>query len=469
MTSTLKITILVILTFSVSMTSALADTNDIQSPHAQFESGVPIEEIQCRDDRVLMQSPTGSPACIFSTSVLGLIDRGFVQIEQIVDGINFVETEHIVDTIIRTESAIIPDEIASANNAFAINFYKQIANDDGNQFFSPSSMQAAFSMLYEGTRGETAKELRDVFGIIEDDATRYQSMYDAMSSLSRPDPDIILESSNALWLTHRTTPHKQYVSTIHDVYRADVKTIDFVGAGVSMINEWTNDKTHGKTPKILEPGDVSSKTTSALFASMYFKGNWTDPFNKNNTYGSEFKTVDKTVTANFMNQKNMFGYAKFDDVQILRMPYVGDRLSMLVVLPSEIDGIDTLGESLSVEMLKKWQNSIYDTDVRVSIPKFELKTNYDLIPKLKDMGIRLIFSGGDFSGISNFEIHVDKAKHSAYVNINEEETEAASFDIVVVYDDEPPSFIANHPFLFFIQDNESGSILFMGKMVDPTS
>ena len=164
----------------------------------------------------------------------------------------------------------------------------------------------------------------------------------------------------------------------------------------------------------------------------------------------------------------IFSYAEYDGTQILRMPYVGDRLSMLVVLPSGRDGMAALEESLTAEMLEGWQQGMYYTDITVYIPKFETKTHYDLIPKLKDLGITLIFEGGDFSGISDSDMFVAKATQDAYVNVNEEGTEAAAVTSSYGNLSADPWFMANHPFLFFIQDDESGTILFMGKIVDPT-
>ena len=151
------------------------------------------------------------------------------------------------------------------------------------------------------------------------------------------------------------------------------------------------------------------------------------------------------------------------------MPYVGDRLSILVVLPPGRDGMAALEESLTAEMLEEWQQGMYDTEITVSIPKFETKTHYNLIPKLQDLGITLIFDGGDFSGISDTYMFVSKAVQDAYVNVNEEGTEAAAVTTIVIKESEPLTFTADRPFLFFIQDDESGAILFMGRLSDPTA
>ena len=431
---------------------------EILPPYQQFKEGTPADQVMCADGKILM----GSPACVFARSVETLIDRGFEQIGPVMETASRPETKS-------TEPRPIPAEIASANNAFAFDFYRQIADGEGNHFFSPASMYAAFSVLYEGAQGETAEQLRGVFGMAEDDAARHQAVSDTMSSLNREDPHATLEMANSLWLAERLVPHARYVEIVRGTYTADIETVDFADSIVAAdrINGWAAEKTHDKIPKVLEPEDLKN-ALAVILNAIYFKGTWVTQFDSEDTQPRDFDTGNGTVIAEMMHADATFGYAEYDGTKILRMPYVGDRLSMLVVLPSGRDGIEALEESLTVEMLEGWQQSAHDTYITVSIPKFETKTHYDLIPKLKDLGITLIFEGGDFSGISDSDMFVAKATQDAYVNVNEEGTEAAavtsSYGNLSAY----PWFAADHPFLFFIQDDESGAILFMGKIVDPT-
>ena len=433
------------------------------SPYQQLKEGVPADQIACADSKTLVSSPSGSPACVFAGSVETLLDRGFEQIVPV--------TEPASDSGTKSaEPRPIPAEIASANNAFAFDFYRQIADEGGNHFFSPASMHAAFSVLYEGARGETAEQVRGVFGMAEDDAARHQAVSDAMSSLNRDDPHATLEMANSLWLAERLAPHARYVEIVRGTYAADIETVDFADSIVTtdLINGWAAEKTRDKIPKVLQPEDVNSSTLAVILNAIYFKGTWEVQFDPDDTRPRDFDTGNGTIQADMMRVDAVFAHAEYDGTQILRMPYVGDRLSMLVVLPPGRDGMAALEESLTAEMLEEWQQGMYDTEITASIPKFETKTQYDLIPKLKDLGITLIFEGGDFSGISDTGMFVTKATQSAYVNVNEEGTEAAAVTALVFADSGPLTFIADRPFLFFIQDDESGTILFMGKITDPT-
>jgi serpin B len=332
-------------------------------------------------------------------------------------------------------------------------------------------MHMAFSVLYEGVRGETAGQLRDVFGMIEDDAARHHAVSDTMSSLNRDDPHATLEMANSLWLAERLVPHALYVEVVRDTYEADMETVDFGDNIVTtdLINGWAAEKTRDKIPKVLKPDDVDDSTLAAILNAIYFKGAWEVPFDPDDTRPGDFDTGNGTVQADMMHMVAPFDYAEYDGTQILRMPYVGDRLSMLVVLPPSRDGMIPLEESLTAEVFEEWRQGMHGTDIAVFIPKFEAKTHYDLIPKLEDLGITLIFSGGNFSGISDTGMFVDKAVQDAYVKVNEEGTEAAAVTTIILGESEPPKFIADRPFLFFIQDDESGTILFMGKITDPTS
>ena len=452
------LSVLAILAVSVGIAHA-----EILSPYQQFKEGTPADQVMCADGKILMGSPSGSPACVFARSVETLIDRGFEQIGPVMETASRPETKS-------TEPRPIPAEIASANNAFAFDFYRQIADGEGNHFFSPASMHAAFSVLYEGAQGETAEQLRGVFGMAEDDAARHRAVSDTMSSLNREDPHATLEMANSLWLAEGLVPHAQYVEIVRGTYTADIETVDFADNIVTAdrINGWAAEKTREKIPKVLEYKDVDGSTLAAILNAIYFKGTWAVQFDPDDTQSRDFDTGNGTVMAEMMYVDTVFSYAEYDGVKILRMPYVGDRLSMLVVLPPGRDGMAAMEESLTAEMLEGWQQGMYYTDITVYIPKFETKTHYDLIPELMDLGITLIFDGGDLGGISDTYMFVAKATQDAYVNVNEEGTEAAavtsSYGNLSAY----PRFTADHPFLFFIQDDESGAILFMGKIVDPT-
>ncbi len=446
---------------------------DAKPPLQQVRDGVPFTEIMCSDSRVLMATPSGSPACVFASSVGDLEARGFIPLGAAPAGhpedpTSETQAERaaaasIAVTILDGEPSAIPSKVSSANNAFAIDMYRQLP-DGSNAFFSPLSIYMAVSMLYEATSPSAAEQLHDAFGFDPDLQARYEDTARALSSLNREDPHAELSMANALWLVSGE-PSREYVETIRDVYRADVSPVN----DVEQINKWASDNTNGKIKKILE--DLGPDTIMILTNAIYFKGTWVVQFDSDDTRPGDFYTGSGTVTADTMSVYGGFEYANVGSEQVLRMPYEGDRLSMLVALPRERDGIDALEERLSASLLEEWEGALRHTNVEVEFPKFETRTKYSLNGPLKDLGATEIFDVGSLPDISP-KAFVSSVLHDGYLKVNEEGTEAAAVTTVVVATASapppPPSFVADHPFLFFIQDNESGAILFMGKIADPT-
>ena len=377
------------------------------------------------------------------------------------------------------DSAVIPSDLASANNDFAVDFYKQASNkdDNGNIFFSPTSMLVAFSLLYEGANENTADEIKKVFGLESDPLIRHNSTAHLMSSINQDDQYATLNVANALWVADSFEPYDKYLSVSRETYLASVEKVIFGGGdppAVKIINDWAAENTNNKIPEVILKKDVDDLTAMVITNAIYFKGTWLTQFQEEDTEESDFWTSNTdSVRADLMIQEGRFDYMQSDGVKVLKMPYEGDRLSMLVVLPEDRDGIDSLEESLSSELIKKWQQELYPQEVKVVMPKFTTKTSYDLIPLLKNLGMLDVFNpgGADLKNIgsSAANLFVSTASHDAFVDVNEEGTEAAAVTTIIdQFMSESPRFIADHPFLFIIQDDESGTILFMGKLSDPT-
>ena len=386
--------------------------------------------------------------------------------------------------VIPGEPAVIPNAIAAANNGFVVDFYREVSAGDGNIFFSPTSMFVAFSALYEGARENTADQMQQVFGFEPDLQARHNATAHLMSSVNRDDPNATLEMANALWPALWFAPYDSYVDAVRSVYLVDVERVDFAddsdSGGVKRINTWASDKTNGKIPKVIEQSDVDSGTAIVITNSIYFKGTWVTQFSGDETRESDF-WMDSTesVMADFMNVHAKFDYAKVDGAQMLRMPYEGGRLSMLAILPDGRDGMSGLDSTVSAMQIERWRQDMRPQEVIVSVPKFTTKAHYDLMGPLSSLGVSDVFDPGmaDLSGIAyvppDQNLYVTKAVHDAYVDVNEEGTEAAAVTTVVSVRESlslpPPRFTADHPFIFIIQDDESGAILFMGRLSDPTA
>ncbi|MEN6450681.1 MAG: serpin family protein, partial [Thermoguttaceae bacterium] len=222
----------------------------------------------------------------------------------------------------------------------------------------------------------------------------------------------------------------------------------------------------------------NAMTRLVLTNAIYFKGSWLKPFDKKLTQDEDFNvSAERKVKMKLMHQKTSFGYAETETLQTLEMPYAGRGLSMVVLLPKKVDGLSELEKSLSADMLDSIVSNLRNREVITAIPRFKLETSFQMNPTLRALGMKLAFSPeADFSGMSTQEkFYVSDVIHKAFVDVNEEGTEAAAATGVMVratalrHPEPTPVFRADHPFLFLIRDLRSGAILFMGRMTDPTS
>jgi len=443
--------------------------NNILPPLKQISEGIIPENVICKDNyELIFKSTDNSPACVKETTAVKLFERGWA-----------IKSENIP----KTQEPKLPSETESfdvigANNQFAINFYSQISKEnEENIFFSPWSISTAFAIAYEGAKEMTAKEIQRVFGFPVDYNTRTAEFQAAISNLNPEDVPYQLSVANALWLAERFEPLPEYVQTATTYYDSEVSTVDFISTeGVDKINAWVEEKTNEKIKDILAPGSTNELTRLAITNAIYFKGNWVTQFNENDTRDDPFWiTPNEEVAVPMMRlEPKIFNYTQTETMQIIKMPYEGDKLSMLVVLPNERDGLPELEESLSVENLQQWNEQLSPNEVRVFMPKFKMETEYFLIGPLSAMGMPTPFIEEDanFQGIAPIPLFISQAVHKAFVDVNEEGTEAAAATAIVVGTTSVkppiPVFKADHPFVFLIQDDSTGNILFIGRVIDPT-
>ena len=444
----------------------------IASPKHQLESGILPDDIQCRDNRILVIRTNGNPACLTPQTAEKLMERGWTI------SLTNVEDKKPTNTIpVDLDSSNIID----ANNQFAIDFYSQASlESDQNIFFSPWSIMTAFAIVSEGARGNTAEEMQNVFGFSSNKIQRQNEFKSVNDELNQEDSSYSLQVANALWLADFFEPLKEYVDIAKKYYDSEVSAVDFVGdEGVDTINSWAAEKTNDKIKTILPPGSTNELTRLVITNAIYFKGTWVTQFDEEHTNDQDFTvdsdTIIKTPMMNLYQNQHLYG--ETENIKILELPYEGEKLSMLLLLPKEIDGIADLENSLTIENLNYWKDSLLEQELQiVSIPKFELETKYDLIPPLHKLGINDAFdqNNADFLGITTSEqLFITSALHKAYVDVNEEGTEAAAVTAITVGTtsvdpNPPPTFVADHPFIFVIQDNETGHILFIGRMTNPS-
>jgi serpin B len=372
--------------------------------------------------------------------------------------------------------------ITSSNNQFAFDFYRSInATDKGkNIFVSPFSVSTALAMTFEGSRGNTRKQMAGVLHFNLTDSDRRTGFSALLAEINGGQAKHYkLEVANALWGQEEYRFDPSFTETIAKYYGGGFYAVDFVGdkgGSVHKINAWVDEKTAGKIKDLIHPGDVNDLTRLILTNAIYFKGSWAATFEKTATRTEPFHTsATATVQAPMMHRSGQYGYAQEDALTAIELPYAGNEMSMIAILPS--GDIDKLGESLSNEEIDRLRKEMRPEEVDVSLPRFKIEARSLLKDKLSKLGMPDAFDKAvaDFSGITgNKTLYLSSVIHQAVIEVNEEGSEAAAATAVVIKTRtaRAPSkleFRADRPFLFMIVHNPSGSILFMGRLSNPSS
>jgi serpin B len=300
-----------------------------------------------------------------------------------------------------------------------------------------------------------------------------------MATLNATEKDAYeLQMANRLWGQTGYGFLPKYLATTKKDYGAELAQLDFVNQpdkSRQEINAWVEEQTNDKITDLLPQGSINDMTRLVLTNAIYFKGKWEHEFDKKDTKDSPFTTAaGKKVEAPLMFQEEKFKYSETEDAQLLEMPYKGDDLSMLVVLPKKSDGLSAVEKNLTAGNVEKWTAGMRKQEVKTYIPRFKLTEEFQLNSTLADLGMPSAFAPGkaDFSGMNGKnDLYITAAIHKAFVDVNEEGTEAAAATGVVLsvfsLPPEPKIFRADHPFVFMIRDNHTGSVLFLGRVVNP--
>jgi serpin B len=376
-------------------------------------------------------------------------------------------------------------EAVKGSNAFAVDLYRQLGAKPGNLFFSPESISTAFAMTYAGAHGQTATEMARVFHFTLPQERLHPAMGALLAGMNAPHQGYALSVADALWAEQDAHFLPAYLALVQTNYGAGFHPVDFKSdpeGARATINQWVEKQTNDKIQNLLGPGTVTPLTRLILTNAIYFKAAWADQFSKSATKNGDFHiSASKTIQAPTMHRSGHYYYFKGPSIQALLLPYEKDEVSMLILLPDEVDGLPALERSLTAANLEKWIESLgYAEEVIVSLPRFNITQQFELSSELKKLGMKAAFdaSDADFSGIAGDKsLVVSAAIHKAYIDLDENGTEAAAATAVVMMPtaippmrNPPPPivFTADHPFLFLIRENASGAILFMGRVTDPT-
>ena len=370
--------------------------------------------------------------------------------------------------------------VATGNNLFAFDLYRHLAADPAyageNLFFSPYSIASALAITCEGARGTTADEIESVLHLPANETLRREGFAAIDAALNNGSGNYTLRTANALWAekTHSLLP--EYIETAARWYGANATNLDFVEnpeGSRETINRWVEEKTEDRIRDLLPPGSIDPLTRVVITNAIYFKGAWAQQFDPAETTVEEFRVgSNETVTVPMMHGNAVYPYAETGTLQVLEMPYAsgdGTELAMLVLLPKG-DSLTAAEEVLDAERLAGLRESLASQNVRVFFPKFTLDASYGLTPTLAAMGMPTAFTGGDadLSGMDGTrDLFVTGIFHKAFVDVNEEGTEAAAATGVAAGLGVTPVFRADHPFVFLITEKDSGTILFAGRVVNP--
>jgi serpin B len=369
------------------------------------------------------------------------------------------------------------------NNAFAVALYGQLRSRSGNLFFSPESISTALAMAYAGARGDTASQMAKTLHFTLPPEQLHPAMGALLKDLNATHDAYQLSVANALWAQHGYTFLDDYLNLLKNDYGAGLNQVDFKGATEAArqtINQWVEQKTQDKIKDLLQPGSLRSDTRLVLTNAIYFKGDWQTQFDKAQTKNEDFHlSQGQTAMAPLMHREGGFNYFDGGTFQVLEIPYKSKELSMIVFLPKDLGGLGGLEQSLTASNTQQWLRRLAPVSkVIVTMPKFKMTQEFELGATLGAMGMPQAFSSSaDFSGMTGHrDFAISAVVHKAYVDVNEEGTEAAAATAVTMramamrpVEQAPPVFRADHPFVFVIRDNGSDSILFMGRVMDPRS
>jgi len=376
--------------------------------------------------------------------------------------------------------------LVEGNSTFAFDLYQAIRESDGNLFYSPYSISLALAMTYAGAQGETAQQMADTLQFVLS-RDRLHPAFNALDlelarrgegAEGKDGEGFRLNIVNAIWGQKDYEFLSEYLDLLAENYGAGLRVLDFASAPEESritINNWVSDQTEGRIEDLIPQGVINALTRLVLTNAIYFNAAWQYPFEEDMTEDGPFYLLDGgEVTVPMMRQTETFGYAEGDGYQAVELLYDGGELSMIILLP-QTGQFDTFEGSLDAQQVDGIIGSLEHRQVTLAMPKFEFESQFSLREALAAMGMPVAFSGGaDFSGMTgNRDLFIADVVHKAFVSVDEAGTEAAAATAVVMATAMPPDETievnVNHPFVFLIHDIETGAILFIGRVVNPSA
>ena len=375
--------------------------------------------------------------------------------------------------------------LVEENSAFAFDLYQLLRQDNNNVFFSPYSISQALAMTYSGARGETEKQMSDTLHFVLSQDRLHPAFNGLDIELSKrgegaqgkDEEGFRLNIVNAIWGQEDYRFLSEFLDVLAENYGAGLRALDFVNAPEESritINDWVSEQTEGRIEDLIPEGTIDALTRLVLTNAIYFNAAWQFPFNEDATTDGPFYLLDGgEVIVPMMTQTESFGYTRGNDYQAVELPYDGQELSMIILLPS--DGqFENFESSMGYQRVTEIISSLAGQQVNLTIPKFEFESEFSLKKALTTMGMPVAFSAdADFSGMTgDRDLAIDDILHKAFVSVDEAGTEAAAATAVIMTltaVPAPPVVVTvDRPFIFLIRDIETGTILFIGRVVNPS-
>ncbi len=373
------------------------------------------------------------------------------------------------------------EKLVRANNEFGLSMFRQLfaAKPEENIFISPTSIALALGMTWNGALGATRDEMADVLGIggmTLDDVSRSGSAL--LAALQSADPKVKLEVANSLWVKQGFALAKAFTDRNRQFFAAEVTNLDFANPkSVDRINGWVANKTHDKIKSIIS--ELAPEDVLVLINAVYFKGTWTKEFDKQRTMERDFHgTLDAVKQHPMMSRDDDFRYYEGEGMQLARLPYGDGRLGLLVFLPASGTGMADFVARFSAENVNRWTDSLRYEEGEIVLPKFKIEYDKSLAGLLKQMGMaRACSEGADFGGMlakpGTLPFYISDVLHKTFVEVNEEGTEAAAVTAVKMVATAMPmeverfTMVCDRPFVYAIHDETTGSVLFIGALMEP--
>jgi len=378
----------------------------------------------------------------------------------------------------RTNMAI-DNRLVAANNRFGFKLFDHLAKHDAgkNIFVSPSSVAFALTMIYNGASGETQQAMAKALEFQNMSLPEINQANAALrSALAGADPKVQLNIANSLWARKGFAFKPEFIKRNQDFYAAEVSTLDFGAPNApAAINDWVNQKTNGRINKIVEtvPGDA----ILYLINAIYFKGNWAAQFDKSKTKEGQFTLLHGAKKKHpMMSQAGRYRYYTNEKFQAVSLPYGAGRMSLYVFLPNKNSSLNEFSASLNAGNWEDWMSQFFFAEGDIMLPRFKLEYEIVLNQALQALGMQAAFDPqrADFKEMSASsspaKMFIDEVKHKTFVEVNEEGTEAAAVTSggMRVTSYKPPFKMAvDRPFFCAIRDNQTGTVLFMGFIVEP--